>query len=86
MMKMSRALGHSAAVAMWSCVAVAASLGLVGCAGGGGDEPDPTLPPPGENIVIPITVDNLEVVLLAEWIDVDTLCQGVEDGTLAACG
>jgi len=35
---------------------------------------------------IPITQDNLDVVLDAGWIDDATLCQGVEAGTVAACG
>ena len=34
---------------------------------------------------IPITQDNLDVVLDAGWIDQETLCQGVEPGTVAAC-
>jgi len=34
---------------------------------------------------IPITPDNLDVVLDAEWIDVETLCQGVEAGAVEAC-
>lgn len=58
MMSMVKSVGDSFVVGVWSCVVAAGSLGLVGCAGGGGDEPDPTLPPPGENIVIPITVVN----------------------------
>ncbi|MEJ2342282.1 MAG: hypothetical protein P8Y10_08765 [Gemmatimonadales bacterium] len=53
-----RAVRDSLAATVWRCAAAAASLGLIGCAGGGGDEPDPTVPPPGENIVIPITVYN----------------------------
>jgi D-xylose transport system substrate-binding protein len=35
---------------------------------------------------IPITQDNLNVVLDAGWIDEATLCQGVEAGSVAACG
>jgi D-xylose transport system substrate-binding protein len=35
---------------------------------------------------IPITQDNLDVVLDAGWIDEATLCQGVEAGSVAACG
>ncbi len=58
MMSMSRAVRDSLAVAVWGSIAWAGSLGLVGCASGGGDEPDPRLPPPDENIVIPITVHN----------------------------
>jgi D-xylose transport system substrate-binding protein len=34
---------------------------------------------------IPITQDNLDIVIDAEWIDVDTLCQGVESGAVEAC-
>jgi D-xylose transport system substrate-binding protein len=34
---------------------------------------------------IPITQDNLDVVIDAGWIDVETLCQGVESGTVDAC-
>jgi D-xylose transport system substrate-binding protein len=35
---------------------------------------------------IPITQDNLDVVLDAGWIDQAALCQGVEAGAVAACG
>jgi D-xylose transport system substrate-binding protein len=35
---------------------------------------------------IPITQDNLDVVLDAGWIDQETLCEGVEAGSVAACG
>jgi D-xylose transport system substrate-binding protein len=35
---------------------------------------------------IPIMQDNLNVVLDAGWIDQATLCQGVEAGSVAACG
>ena len=34
---------------------------------------------------IPITQDNLDVVLDAEWITEEDLCQGVESGTVDAC-
>ncbi len=34
---------------------------------------------------IPITQDNLNVVLDAGWIDADTLCQGVEAGSVGGC-
>ncbi len=34
---------------------------------------------------IPITKDNLQVVIDAGWIDVATLCQGVAAGTVAVC-
>jgi D-xylose transport system substrate-binding protein len=33
----------------------------------------------------PITQDNLDVVVDAGWIDQETLCEGVEAGTVAAC-
>jgi D-xylose transport system substrate-binding protein len=35
---------------------------------------------------IPISQDNLDIVLDAGWIDEATLCQGVDAGTVAACG
>jgi D-xylose transport system substrate-binding protein len=35
---------------------------------------------------IPITQDNLDVVLDAGWIEQDALCQGVDPGSVAACG
>jgi D-xylose transport system substrate-binding protein len=35
---------------------------------------------------IPITQENLDVVLDAEWISQEDLCQGVEAGTVDACG
>jgi len=35
---------------------------------------------------VPITKDNLQVVLDANWIDVATLCQGVPAGTVDVCG
>lgn len=35
---------------------------------------------------IPITQDNLNVVLDAKWIDQESLCQGVEAGSVEACG
>jgi D-xylose transport system substrate-binding protein len=34
---------------------------------------------------IPVTQDNLSVVLDAGWIDEATLCQGVEAGTVTGC-
>lgn len=34
---------------------------------------------------IPVTQDNLDVVLDAGWIDAEALCQGVEAGTVDAC-
>ncbi len=35
---------------------------------------------------IPITKDNLQIVIDAGWIDVATLCQGVAAGTVDVCG
>ena len=35
---------------------------------------------------IPVTQDNLDVVLDAGWIDQETLCKGVEAGAVAVCG
>ncbi len=35
---------------------------------------------------IPITRDNLHLVVEAEWISTDQLCQGVEAGTVEVCG
>jgi D-xylose transport system substrate-binding protein len=35
---------------------------------------------------VPITKDNLQVVIDAGWIDVATLCQGVAAGTVDVCG
>ena len=47
---------------------------------------------PGGNTVsgillepIPVTQDNLSVVLDAEWIDEETLCQGVDAGSVEGC-
>jgi D-xylose transport system substrate-binding protein len=34
---------------------------------------------------IAITQDNLDVVIDAEWITVDALCQGVASGTVEVC-
>jgi hypothetical protein len=58
MMSITRGVKNTLIVTAWSCIAGTGSLGLVGCASGGSDEADPTMPPPGENIVIPITVNN----------------------------
>ena len=40
----------------------------------------------GMLVPIPITQDNLDVVVDAEWITVDALCQGVEPGSVEVCG
>lgn len=47
---------------------------------------------PGGNVMtsilltpIPVTKDNLDVVVDAGWIEVDALCQGVASGTVAVC-
>ncbi len=34
---------------------------------------------------IPITQDNLNIVLDAGWIDTATLCQGVASGSVSVC-
>lgn len=36
-------------------------------------------------VPIPITADNLDVVVDAGWVSVDELCQGVEPGAVAVC-
>lgn len=35
---------------------------------------------------VPITRDNLNLVVDAEWITIDQLCQGVEAGAVEVCG
>ena len=35
---------------------------------------------------IPILINNLDIVVAAEWITVEELCQGVEAGTVDVCG
>ena len=35
---------------------------------------------------VPVTIDNLDVVVDAGWIPQETLCQGVEPGTVDVCG
>ena len=34
---------------------------------------------------VPITRDNLDVVIDAGWVSKDVVCQGVAAGTVAAC-
>jgi D-xylose transport system substrate-binding protein len=34
---------------------------------------------------LPITQDNLDVVIDAGWVDAATVCQGVEPGSVAVC-
>ena len=35
---------------------------------------------------VPITKDNLDVVIDAGWVSKETVCQGVKPGTVAVCG
>jgi len=35
---------------------------------------------------LPITIDNLDLVVTAGWITVDDLCKGVDAGTVEVCG
>ena len=35
---------------------------------------------------VPITQENLNLVVEAEWISIEELCQNVEAGSVAACG
>jgi D-xylose transport system substrate-binding protein len=34
---------------------------------------------------VPITKDNLNVVIDADWVSKDVVCQGVKAGSVAAC-
>lgn len=82
--KDARALGAAAgaaAVALASGTQLSALDGTVLFESPGGNSMVSILLAP-----IPVTRDNLNVVVEAEWIDVATLCQGVPTGTVAACG
>jgi D-xylose transport system substrate-binding protein len=82
--KDARELGTAAgeaAVALCANPDVAAVEGTAPFTTPGGNEMSSILLEP-----IPITQDNLDVVLDAGWIDQATLCQGVEAGAVAACG
>jgi D-xylose transport system substrate-binding protein len=81
--KDSRQLGTAAgeaAVALAQGTALADVAGVVEFESPGGNTMISILLAP-----IPITQDNLDVVLDAEWITVEALCQGVETGSVAVC-
>ncbi|HSP27395.1 MAG TPA: substrate-binding domain-containing protein, partial [Ilumatobacteraceae bacterium] len=81
--KDARALGTAAGEA---AIGLCANPDPAGVAGAG------AFTTPGGNDVsaiflepIPITQDNLNLVVEAEWISEEDLCQGVEGGSVAAC-
>ena len=82
--KDARALGTAAGEA---AAALAAGTALESVPGAiifvtpGGNNMSSILLPP-----IPITQDNLNIVVEADWITTDALCQGVAAGTVSACG
>ena len=81
--KDSRALGTAAGEAALQLCAdpdVTAVEGTAAFTTPGGNDVTSILLEP-----IPITQDNLDVVLEAGWIDQETLCQGVEPGTVEDC-
>jgi len=81
--KDARQLGTAAGEAAMQLCAdpdVAAVAGTAPFTTPGGNEVTSILLEP-----IPITQDNLDVVVDAGWIDQATLCQGVEPGAVAAC-
>jgi D-xylose transport system substrate-binding protein len=81
--KDSRQLGTAAgeaAVALAQGTALADVAGVVEFESPGGNTMTSILLAP-----IPITQDNLDVVLEAEWITVEALCQGVSAGSVAVC-
>jgi D-xylose transport system substrate-binding protein len=77
--ELGRAAGE-AAIALCANPDIAAVEGTAPFTTPGGNEVTSILLEP-----LPITQDNLDVVVDAGWIDTDTLCQGVEAGTVAAC-
>jgi D-xylose transport system substrate-binding protein len=82
--KDARELGKAAgeaAVALAGGTAITDVAGVVQFDSPGGNSMTSILLVP-----IPITQDNLDVVVDAEWITIDALCQGVEPGTVAVCG
>jgi D-xylose transport system substrate-binding protein len=82
--KDARELGTAAgeaAVALCSNPDVTAVAGTAPFTSPGGNELTSILLEP-----IPITQENLDIVLDAGWIDAATLCEGVEAGSVAACG
>jgi D-xylose transport system substrate-binding protein len=81
--KDARELGKAAgeaAVALAQGTALGDVAGTVTFDSPGGNQMTSILLPP-----IPITQDNLDVVLDAGWIDEATLCQGVPSGTVSVC-
>jgi D-xylose transport system substrate-binding protein len=81
--KDARELGTAAgeaAVALASGTALADVAGVIQFDSPGGNSMTSILLTP-----IPITADNLDVVVDAGWISVEELCQGVEAGSVAAC-
>jgi D-xylose transport system substrate-binding protein len=60
-------------------------ISALGCA-----RPSAGIEPPGQKPVMPqpmpITKDNLDVVIDAGWIKKDEVCQGVKAGTVKVCG
>lgn len=81
--KDARELGKAAgeaAVALAQGTALGDIAGVVSFDSPGGNTMTSILLAP-----IPITQDNLDVVLTAEWIDEATLCQNVPSGTVAVC-
>jgi D-xylose transport system substrate-binding protein len=82
--KDARVLGQAAgeaAVAMAQGTAMADIPGTIQFDTPGGNTMNTILLSP-----LPISVDNLDLVVTAGWIDLDTLCQGVEAGTVDICG
>ncbi|HEU4895881.1 MAG TPA: D-xylose ABC transporter substrate-binding protein [Acidimicrobiia bacterium] len=82
--KDARELGTAAgeaAVALAGGAAIGDVAGVVQFDSPGGNSMTSILLTP-----IPITQDNLDVVVDAEWITVDALCQGVEPGSVEVCG
>ena len=81
--KDSRELGTAAgeaAIALAGGTALADISGVIQFDSPGGNSMTSILLTP-----IPVTADNLDVVVDAGWISVEELCQGVEAGSVAAC-
>jgi D-xylose transport system substrate-binding protein len=82
--KDARELGTAAgeaAVALANGTALADVAGVIQFDSPGGNSMTSILLTP-----IPITTENLDVVVDAGWISQEELCQGVELGTVAVCG
>ncbi|HUP17894.1 MAG TPA: D-xylose ABC transporter substrate-binding protein [Acidimicrobiia bacterium] len=77
--ELGRAAGE-AAVALAQGTALAGVAGVVEFESPGGNTMTSILLAP-----IPITQDNLNIVVEAEWITVEALCQGVAAGSVAVC-